>query len=65
MFNATLNNISVTVYHGRQFYWLRKREKIRLVASHRQTLSHNVVWSIPRISGDRQIAQVVVNPTTI
>jgi hypothetical protein len=27
VFNATFNNISVTVYHGGQFYWWRKLEK--------------------------------------
>ena len=39
------------LYHGGQFYWWRKPEylekKLGSVASHQQTLSHNVVWSTP------------------
>ena len=41
--------------HGDQFYWWRKPRvpgvNQRPVASHRQTLSHNVVSSTPHLSG--------------
>jgi len=48
VFNATLNNISVTDISFGQFYWWRKpeyREKPidQTVASYWQTLSHKVV----------------------
>ena len=49
-FNVTFNNISVISW--RQFYWWRKSEypekNHRPVASHCQTLSHNIVMSTPR-----------------
>jgi hypothetical protein len=65
------------LYYGSLFYWWRKleypRENHRPVASHWQTISHNVVSSTPHlsgirtpcISGDRHWLHVVVNPTTI
>ena len=42
-------------YRGGQFYWWRKAEypageNHRPATSHRQTLSHNAVSSIPRLS---------------
>jgi len=49
VFNATFNNILAISWHD-QFYWWRKPEypeKSRPVASHRHTLSHNVVSSTP------------------
>jgi len=43
------------LYRGGQFYWWRKLEYLEkttnLVASHWQTLSHNVVSGTPRLSG--------------
>ena len=39
-------------YRGGQFYWWRKLEFHWPVASHRQTLSHNVVSSTPRHEQD-------------
>jgi hypothetical protein len=40
------------LYHGSKFYWWRKSrvpgENHRLVASHCQTLSYNIVSSTPR-----------------
>ena len=43
------------LYHGSQFYWWRKPEypceNHQPVASHWQTWSHNVVSSIPHLSG--------------
>jgi hypothetical protein len=44
------------LYCGSQFYWRTKpvpEENHRPVASHWQTLSHNVVSSTPRLSGIR------------
>jgi hypothetical protein len=45
------------LYRDGQFYWWMKtgvsRENQRPVASHRQTLSHNVVSSTTRLSGVR------------
>jgi hypothetical protein len=68
--NATFNNISVTSWRSVLLVeetWV-SRENSRSVASHRQTLSHNVVSSTPHnVSGDRHwlLLQVVINPTTI
>ena len=49
MLSTTLNTIYVTnVYRGGPFYWRRKpdyRENHGPAASHRQTLSHNVLSS--------------------
>ena len=66
--NATFNNISVISWRS-----VLLVEETRVpgenhppVASHWQTLSHNVVSNRLRthnFSGDRQIAQVAVNPT--
>ena len=68
------------LYRGGQFYWWRKLEyqekNHQPVASHRQTLSYNVVLSTPRlggvwthnVSGDRHWLHrllVVINPSTI
>jgi hypothetical protein len=43
------------LYRGGQFYWWRKLEyqekNHQPVASHRQTLSYNVVLSTPRLGG--------------
>ena len=62
-FGFTFNNISV-VYRGGQFYWWRKSEYLeettdRPVASHWQTLSHNVVSSttLPERSSNSQDSQ--------
>ena len=62
VFNATFNNISA-IYRGGQFYWCKKPENPEKnhwpVASHWQTLSHNVVHlalieiRTHAISGDR------------
>ena len=69
MFNITFNNISVISW---QSVLLMEDtgvpgENQRPAASHRQTLSHNVVQSTPRMSGIRThkalITQVVINPT--
>ena len=69
--NATFNNISVISWRS---VLLVKDTRLpgenhRPTASHWQTLSYNVVSSAPRLNGvrthDRQIVQVVVNPTTI
>ena len=53
--NATFNNISVISWRS---VLLAEEtgvpgENHRLVASHRQTLSHNVVSSTPRLNGIR------------
>jgi hypothetical protein len=41
-------------------------ENSRPVASHRQTLSHNIVSStLHNVSGDRHWLWLVINPTTI
>jgi hypothetical protein len=55
VFNITFNNISVTSLRS---VLLVKEigvpgENHRPAANHRQTLSHNVVSSIPRLSGVR------------
>jgi len=53
--NATFNNISVISW--RSVLLVEEagvpRENHRPVASHRQTLSHNVASSTPRLSGGR------------
>jgi hypothetical protein len=55
VFNATFNNISVISW--RSFLLVQETrvpgENHRSVASHCQTLSHNVVSSTPRLSGIR------------
>ena len=67
--NVTFNNISVISWRSALLVEEIgvSREYYRPVASHWQTLSHNVVWSTPLLSGIRthNVAQVVVNPTTI
>ena len=54
VFNATFNNISVlsrwSVLLMEETTWWVPRENHRLVTSHWQTLSHNVVSSTPRLS---------------
>ena len=41
------------LYHGVQFYWWRKPEySEKTTASHRQTLSHNVVSRTAHHEGD-------------
>ena len=70
--NATFNNISAISW--RSVLLVEEtgapEKKHRPVASHRQTLSRNVVSSTPRLSGihthtEVLIAKVVVNPATI
>ena len=55
MLNATFNNISDISW--RSVLWVEEtgvpRETHRLAANHRQTLSHNVASSTPRLSGIR------------
>jgi hypothetical protein len=53
--NATFNNISIISW---QLVFLVEEngvpwENHQIASSHRQTLSHNVVSSIPRLSGIR------------
>jgi hypothetical protein len=52
MFNATFNNISVILWSS--IFLVEEtgvlRENYRPVVSHWQTLSHNVVWSTPRLN---------------
>jgi hypothetical protein len=45
LFSTTFNNISVIAYNGGQFYWWRTPRKPCPVASHWNTLSHNVYTS--------------------
>jgi hypothetical protein len=53
------------LYHGSQFYWWRKPEypceNHQSVASHWQTWSHNVVSSIPHLSGGVQTDNLSVD----
>jgi hypothetical protein len=74
VFNTPINNISAISW--RSVLLVEETgvpgENHRPVASHRQTLSHNVVSSTPRLNwiqihnvSDDLIAQVVINPTTI
>ena len=49
VFNATFNNISIISW--RLVFLVEENHQI--ATSHRQTLSHNVVSSIPRLSGIR------------
>ena len=76
VFNATFNNILVISWWSELLVEETgvPRENHRLVTSHWQTLSHNVVSSIPRYKQGLNsqlewwyalIAQVVVHPTTI
>jgi hypothetical protein len=55
VFNATFNNISIILW--RSVLLLEETrvpgENHRPAASHQQTLSHNVVSSTPRLSGDQ------------
>jgi hypothetical protein len=44
VFNATFNNISVILLIE------ETGEKHQTAASHRQFVSHNVIWSTPRLS---------------
>jgi len=57
VFNATFNNISFTSWRSFFFFLVEEtgvpRENHRPAASHWQTLSHNFVSSIPRLSGIR------------
>ena len=72
VFNATFNNISVISWRS-VLLAEETGENCGPVASHWQTLSHNVVSSTPRLnvirtynfSGKALIAKVVVNPTII
>jgi hypothetical protein len=50
VYNATFNDISVISWRSVLFVEETggPRERFRLVASHRQTLPHNVVSSTPR-----------------
>ena len=51
------------LYYGGQFYWEENaapRENHRPVASHWQTLSHNVVSSTPRHEWDSKLTTLVV-----
>ena len=75
-FNTTFNNISVILWQSVLLVEETggPRENHRPVASHWQTLSHNVVLSTPRHKRGSNsqlywwralIAQVVVNPTSI
>ena len=45
LLSTTFNNISVITYNGGQFYWWRTPRKPCPVASHWNTLSHNVYTS--------------------
>jgi hypothetical protein len=40
VFNATFNNISVTVYHGGQFYWWKNRSIRRKQPTCRKSLTN-------------------------
>ena len=67
VFNVTFNNISVISW---QSVLLVEEtgvpgENHRHVASHRQTLSHNVVSSTPRLSGVRTHNLVVIGTDCI
>jgi len=55
VFNATFSNISVILWRSVLLVMETgvPRENHRPVASHGQTLSHNVVLSTPRLSGIR------------
>ena len=55
MFNATFNNISIILWWSVLLVEETRvpGENHRPAASHQQTLSHNVVSSTPRLSGDR------------
>ena len=55
VFNATLNNISVISWRSVLLVEETEvlEENLLPVASHRQTLSHNVVSCTPRLSGTR------------
>ena len=66
--NATFNNISAISW--RSVLLVEETgvfgENSRPVASHRQTLSHNIVSStLHNVSGDRHWLWLVINPTTI
>ena len=66
--NATFNNISVISWRSVLLVEETRvsGENSRPVASHRQTLSNNVVSSTPHnVSGDRHGLWLVINPTTI
>ena len=75
VFHATFNNISVISWQSALLVEVTRvpRETHRPVASHLQICPHIVVSSTSRLSrfqthnfwGDRQIPQVVINPTTI
>ena len=76
VFNATFNTISVILWRSTLLVEETRvpRENHWNIASHKQTLSHNVVLSTPCHQRDSNsqfqwwlalIAQVVVNPTTI
>ena len=58
VFNATFNTISV-LYRSGQFHWWMNPKYLEKttcpVATHRKTLSHNVVWTTPRLSGIRTV----------
>ena len=73
VYNTTFNNLSVISWWS-VLLVKETGENHRPVASHLQTLSHNVVSSTPRHERDSNsqlqwlyalIAEVVVNPTTI